>query len=195
VARFANALGLQQFDLNGHSFSTSVAVFVALYLPARVRRLVLTCASTYRSENERQVVRFAHHLLGLWVRLRRPWMGQVRFVYRTLAKRFFYRLPADDALLRESVQEFLRMDRRTAVVHANDVVKIPYHAALRRVAVPTLVVGARQDAIMPTAGTPYLADLIPNSRLTWIEQCGHLPMLEQPEHYHRLLREFLAGEP
>jgi pimeloyl-ACP methyl ester carboxylesterase len=59
---------------------------------------------------------------------------------------------------------------------------------------PVLVVGARQDQIMPTVGTPYLASLIPDQRLHWIERCGHLPMLERPAIYHRLLRQFLRDE-
>jgi pimeloyl-ACP methyl ester carboxylesterase len=195
VSEFADALGLDHVDLNGHSFSSSVAVWLAASAPQRVRRLVLTCASTYRNTFERRMVRLAHSVLGLWIGLRRYWMTRVPFIYRSVAKRFFYRVPDDDGLLRANFEEFLRMDGRTALSHAADVANIDYHAALRRVAAPTLVIGARQDQVMPQAGTPYVAKLIPDSQLVWIEQCGHLPMIEQPEEYHRLLRDFLLTEP
>lgn len=188
---FVDALGLERFDLVGHSFTSSVAVYIAASVPERVRRLVLTCASTYRNATERQVVKQIHRLLHLWLWLRRPWMARTPQVYRTVGRRFFYRPPADDAVLQESFSDFLRMDGATARAHAEDVVQVDYHATLRRIAVPTLVIGARQDNIMPPAGTPYLARLIPDSRLEWIDECGHLPMLERPEVYHRLLAEFL----
>lgn len=194
VLGFADALGLEAFDLVAHSFTTSVATYVAAQAPARVRRLVLTCASTYRNERERQVVQQVHRLLGVWIRLRQPWMARTPLVYRTVAQRFFYRTPDDDGVLQESFRDFLRMDGPTAIAHANDVVKVDYHATLKRLAVPTLVVGTRQDNIMPTAGTPYLAALIPNGRLVWIDECGHLPMIECPEVYHRLLHEFLLSD-
>lgn len=190
VIEFADALGLDHFDLNGHSLSSSVSVYVAVNAPARVRRLVLTCASTYRNELERLASRYLHRLLGLWIMLRRPWMGHSPWIYRPVVQRFFYRSPPDH-IMQASFDDFLRMDRRTAIAHANDAIHGDYHAVLRQVAAPTLLIGARHDNVMPTSGTPCIARLIPNCQLSWIERCGHLPMIERPAVYHQLLREFL----
>lgn len=191
VIGFADALGLERFDLNGHSFCAGVAVYLAARYPERVRRLVLTCFSTFRNERERLIVDQVHKVMALWMALRRPWMGEVRTVYRALAGRFFYRLPVDDALLRDSFSDFMRMDRRTAVESAATSGNPAINLALQAVAAPTLLIGARQDNIMPPAGTPFAAQLVPNCRLVWIERCGHLPMIERPAIYHRLLRTFL----
>ncbi len=191
MLEFADTLGLAAFDLNGHSFSASVTVFLAVHHPQRVQRLVLTCASTFRSERERQKVREVHRIASLWVKLRRPWMGQVPGFYRQVARVFFHRLPADDNLLRESVDDFLRMDRRTGIESAMNAAIPNYNHTLARVRAPTLVIGARQDVVMPDYGPPTVARYIPNSRLHWIENCGHLPMIERPQMYHHLLRQFL----
>ncbi|NCC37730.1 MAG: alpha/beta hydrolase [Chloroflexia bacterium] len=191
VIAFADRMGLEQFDLNGHSFCASVAVYLAVRYPHRVRRLVLTCVSTFRSEGERRIVEQVHHILALWMALRRPWMGRVRPFYRTVASRFFYRTPSDDQVLYESFLDFMKMDQRTALETASSAGHPAINPAMASVRNPTLVLGARQDNIMPPPGTPEVARLIPNSRLVWIERCGHLPMIERPKVYHRVLREFL----
>lgn len=192
VIAFADQLGLTQFDLNGHSFSAGVAAFVAARYPTRVRRLVLTSFSTFRTELERRIVDQVHRVMSLWMALRRPWMAERRMFYRTVSSRFFYRTPNDDALLRESFMDFMKMDRRTALESAASSGDPAINLALRQISAPTLIIGSRQDNIMPPAGTPKAAELVSNSRLVWIERCGHLPMIEQPEIYHRLLAEFLA---
>jgi pimeloyl-ACP methyl ester carboxylesterase len=193
VIAFADAMGLEQFDLNGHSFCASVAIHAAARYPQRIRRLVLTCVSTFRSERERLIVEKVHHVLALWMALRRPWMARSRTFYRTVGSRFFYRLPADDTVLRDAFVDFLKMDQRTALetsASSGDAVIRPTMASLTT---PTVAICARQDKIMPPAGAPEVVRLIPDSRLFWLEKCGHLPMIEHPERYNQLVREFLDG--
>lgn len=191
VVAFADAVGLERFDLNGHSFCASVAAYLAARHPERVRRLVLTCVSTFRNELERRVVNQVHHLMGVWMALRRPWMARSPAFARAVGTRFFYRLPSDTRVLTEAFTDFLKMDRRTALETAASAGDPEINRAFQAIRAPTLVIGARQDRIMPPAGTPEVARLIPGSRLIWLERCGHLPMLECPEEYHRALREFL----
>ncbi|PDW02777.1 alpha/beta fold hydrolase [Candidatus Viridilinea mediisalina] len=191
VVAFADAMGLEQFDLNGHSFCASVAIYVAMRQPQRVRRLALSCISTFRSERERVIVEKIHHVMALWMALRRPWMARSRMFYRTVGRRFFYHLPKDDAILREAFSDFLKMDRRTALETAASSGDANLNPTMTRLLTPTVIIAGRQDKIMPVVGTPEVARLIPDSRLFWIEQCGHLPMIEHPERYHQILRDFL----
>lgn len=193
MVEFMAALGIERCDINGHSFSAGVTSYIAAHYPQLVRSLTLTCASTFRSERERKRVREVHRVAGLWVKVRQPWMGHVPRFYRQVAKIFFYHVPDDDDLLRESVDDFLRMDRRTGIESAMNAATAGFNRVLRRVAAPTLVVGARQDGVMPEYGPPMVAKLIPGSRMVWIENCGHLPMIERPQTYHRVIRSFLLN--
>ncbi len=191
VVEFANTLNIEYFDVIGHSLGASIAAYVAAGWPTRVNHVVLTCVGTYRNHNERRLIKIVHRLLSIWLRLRQPWMVRVPLMYRRIARNFFYRLPTDDKLLRESVYDFLRMDRRAAKESAIGMVGHTLDSVLRQIAAPTLVIGATHDRLLPKYGPPAVSRLVPNSRLVWIERCGHLPMLEKPESYHSLLREFL----
>lgn len=211
VIEFADTLGLESFDLNGHSFGAAIAAYIAAHWPARVRRLVLTCLSTFRTELERRMVEQAHQQVGMWLALWQPWMvlwepwmalwqpwmarmGSIKPIYRAMASRFFYQVPSDESMLREGVADFLRMDRRTALEGALSSGSPTLTAALEKVTSPALLIGARQDTVMLPSGVAVAARLIPNCRLVWIDQCGHLPMIEQAEEYHQLLRTFLTEE-
>ncbi|MEO1669880.1 MAG: alpha/beta hydrolase [Cyanobacteria bacterium J06631_2] len=46
---------------------------------------------------------------------------------------------------------------------------------------PTLIIWGRQDKILGTKDAGKFAAGIPNSKLVWIDNCGHVPHLEKPE--------------
>ena len=45
----------------------------------------------------------------------------------------------------------------------------------------TLILWGRQDKILGTKDAAKFAKLIPNNKLVWVENCGHVPHLEQPQ--------------
>jgi pimeloyl-ACP methyl ester carboxylesterase len=66
---------------------------------------------------------------------------------------------------------------------------------LPRVANPTLIVWGREDRIVPLACGEQYGRLLPRARLAVLERCGHLPPLEHPDAFARLVLEFLGGAP
>ncbi|HAE14428.1 MAG: alpha/beta hydrolase [Chitinophagales bacterium] len=56
---------------------------------------------------------------------------------------------------------------------------------------PTLLIWGNNDTITPPFVGEEFHKLIPNSKLLFIDECGHAPMMEQPEQFNRYLREFL----
>jgi 4,5:9,10-diseco-3-hydroxy-5,9,17-trioxoandrosta-1(10),2-diene-4-oate hydrolase len=58
---------------------------------------------------------------------------------------------------------------------------------------PTLVIWGRQDTTIPLSHGELAAKSLPNARLEVIDQCGHIPMFEQPEIFNRLVLDFLKN--
>lgn len=60
---------------------------------------------------------------------------------------------------------------------------------------PALVLWGRQDGILD--GKEYanqFVETLPNARLVWIEECGHVPHLEQPDTTASAIAEFLTSD-
>lgn len=57
---------------------------------------------------------------------------------------------------------------------------------------PTLVIVGEQDQATPVTDARLIAGGIPNARLSIIPKAGHLPNIEQPEEFNRVLEEFLS---
>jgi len=73
----------------------------------------------------------------------------------------------------------------------------PWPAVAKRVRTitqETLVLWGRQDKILDPAYAERFAEEIPNSTLTWVEECGHVAHLEQPGFMRDKLFEFAKIE-
>jgi pimeloyl-ACP methyl ester carboxylesterase len=66
---------------------------------------------------------------------------------------------------------------------------------LPRVANPALIVWGREDRIVPVGCAEQYRQLLPNAAVTVLDRCGHLPPIEQPDAFARLVVDFLGGSP
>jgi proline iminopeptidase len=65
---------------------------------------------------------------------------------------------------------------------------------LKTISAPVLLLQGRQD-LAGEANICEAHSLIKNSRLAFIDKCGHMPWLEQPEQTWKIVGEFLAHLP
>lgn len=56
------------------------------------------------------------------------------------------------------------------------------------VACPTIILHGHEDALIPGTSAEHLAHCIPNARLEFLTECGHMPNIEHPTHITRELR-------
>jgi proline iminopeptidase len=64
---------------------------------------------------------------------------------------------------------------------------------LEEIGVPTLIVWGRNDRVVPVpAALSYKKRIGENAELVIFDHCGHVPQIERPVRFNRLLEEFLA---
>jgi pimeloyl-ACP methyl ester carboxylesterase len=67
------------------------------------------------------------------------------------------------------------------------------HQPLHRLQQPVLLVWGRNDRMIALSGSRRLLREVPHARLAVLDQCGHLPMLEQPERFNAAVTDFLRA--
>lgn|SRR5262245_2732051 len=66
-----------------------------------------------------------------------------------------------------------------------------YTPLLLEITVPTLIIVGSNDEFTPVSTAEFMHDRIPNSRLAVIDGAGHMPNLERPAEFNRIVGEFL----
>jgi 3-oxoadipate enol-lactonase len=88
-----------------------------------------------------------------------------------------------------------RQDRHGYAATCAAIRDADFTEAANAIAVPTLCVAGDGDASTPPELVGSLSALIAGSRLAVIENCGHIPCLEQPAAYARTVGNFLTSLP
>lgn len=178
-----------RFALVGASMGGYVALEVVRQAPERVARLALLNTSARADGPEQKAARAALIAIALRdgvdaaVRERMPLTvhaarrGDAAFI------QVFYDMQRDlgvDCYVRQMRAAMGRADSRPL---------------LPAISCPTLVVGGREDALLPLALSEEMAAAIPAARLVVIEACGHCANLEHPDAVNEALAAWLAWSP
>ena len=56
----------------------------------------------------------------------------------------------------------------------------------------TLIIWGKQDSVTPPNVAEDFNKLLPNSDLSWIDKCGHAPMMEHPNDFNKIMEDWLS---
>ena len=175
-----------RLSIVGHSMGGYVALELMRQVPARVERLALLNTnarpdSPESTDNRKRLMALAERDFTAVISTLMPKLLLDEHLKdaATVGTITGMALAAGrDAFLRQERAIMRRVDSR------------PHLGAIR---CPTLVVAARDDAIMPVALLEEMADAIPAARLAVVERCGHMSTIERPGEVADLLLGWLEG--
>jgi pimeloyl-ACP methyl ester carboxylesterase len=201
VVQALDAWRLERVTIVGSDTGTAVCQVVATTAPERLNRLILT-SGDFRSNSPAALFQGVPPLGWIpgaaWVYLLpgylRP-LQRLPLAYGWLAKRpqdpdavDSYFLPTlQDAGIHRDFRAFLRgYRRRHAEAAAN---------ALGAFDRPALIAWSREDRLFPPRHAEELAHLLPDARLTWIDDSYTLSAEDQPDALAAAVAEFLERTP
>ncbi len=165
--------------LVGNSFGGHVALRVAIERPDLVSGLVLTGSSGMIEESI---------VSNVQIRPSREWLR------RKIAELFYdpdkYMSESDlDRAHRElserpGARAMVRLSRSARRNHLGD--------CIGKMTVPTQLIWGKDDIVTPPPAAEMFMQAIPDSRIEWFDACGHVPMIEKPVAFARVLLEFAA---
>jgi 4,5:9,10-diseco-3-hydroxy-5,9,17-trioxoandrosta-1(10),2-diene-4-oate hydrolase len=196
---FMTALGIGSAALVGHSLGGGVALRVILDDPGRVDRLILVSSAGLGRD-----VSLPLRIASL------PFFDRVFFKPPLpVFTRFLHRLVFDPAAITAdfaqlyyemffqpaSVRAFTGILRTIATLRgARPGILESIRAGLGTITAPTLILWGRQDRILPVSQALDAAGSIPGARLHVFERCGHMPNVEYPGEFNRLVLEILQED-
>lgn len=185
VAALMDKVGLHRAVVVGLSMGGYVAQQLWARHRDRVRALVLACTRARADTPEERERR-----LELAARVEREGIGPVVDFY--LPRFFQTKGRRDDSALVERVRRWMEEAHPAAVARAlRGMAQRPdMTAALAELDVPLLVLGGREDALVPPAEVEALAASLPNAELVLLDDAGHLANLEQVDAFTAALERF-----
>jgi len=178
VHKFVEYKDYKQVNLVGNSLGGHVAILFALSNKNILRSITLTGSSGLFEEP-----------LGSTF----PKRGDYEFVKKKTESTFYFPEVATKELVDE-VYDIVN-DRNKAIrviAIAKSALRHNIGDRLDQISKPALLVWGQDDTITPAFVGEHFHKLLPDSRLFIFEQCGHAPMMEQPERFNQILFDFLA---
>jgi 4,5:9,10-diseco-3-hydroxy-5,9,17-trioxoandrosta-1(10),2-diene-4-oate hydrolase len=198
VNGFLETQGIHLCALVGNSMGGGVGLRFAIQFPDKVEKLVLEASVGFGEE------------ISIYLRLATlPFVGELLFrVSRKTVTQILNRCAYDPTRISDDWVE--RVYQMLAIPGAKKAILStlrtscnfwgirrealrPISDNLSPLTVPTLILWGREDRVLPLAHARVAERKIPNAQLHIFESCGHVPHLERPKEFNRVVLEFLSN--
>lgn len=180
VYQFINYKKLKDVILLGNSLGGHVALLFTRDYPQLVSGLIITGSSGLY---EKSMVGDGY-----------PKRGNYDYI-KTKTEEVFY---DPKIATKEIVDEvFASVNNREKLVRtlslAKSAIRHNMSKDLPKMTTKTLIVWGKQDSVTPPNVAEDFHSLLSNSDLSWIDKCGHAPMMEHPNEFNNIMQNWLTA--
>lgn len=174
----------EKFTLIGFSLGGYIALELIRQIPHRIEKLVLINSAAKAVCERGQLER--ERSLDLISKGKFDFLINLIFKNSIHDKNKYHELLP---LLKTMAQEIgaeRYMQQLTAILNKPDQTEL-----LSTIKCPTLLIASIEDNVMPIERSEHMAAQIKHSKLVYLENCGHMAPLEQPDTINRMLSDWL----
>jgi pimeloyl-ACP methyl ester carboxylesterase len=178
IHQFVFALNLKDLHLVGNSLGGHIALLYTLRYQENVKSLVLVGSSGLYENGMGDTF---------------PKRGDYNYIKAKTEKTFF----KPETATKELVDEiFETVNNRTKAIQilylAKSTIRYNLKSQLNNITTKCSIIWGKQDAVTPPDVATEFKRLIPQASLYWIDNCGHVPMMETPNEFNKLLSKHLS---
>ncbi len=179
VEDFVEKMNLSKINVVGNSLGGHVGLLYTLANPASVNSLILTGSSGL----------FEDSMGGSF-----PRRGSYDYIDERVRYTFYDPNTATKELVDEVFETTKSIPKALRIVAiAKSAQRNNLASEITKIKCPTLLIWGLNDTITPPMVGHEFNKLIENSQLRFIDKCCHAPMMEHPEKFNRITKEFLSN--
>jgi pimeloyl-ACP methyl ester carboxylesterase len=200
ITTFMDAIQVKQASIVGHSLGGWITLDLAINHPTYVNKLVLVDPAGLGKETPTPI-----RLLTL------PGLGEIlgsmflkvdfgKFL-ETQRQNWPDAEVVPDEMIRLKYEATRQPDLKPTILKTlralvnifgtKESAYLPVIKGLPSIKKPMLVIWGREDKLAPVAWTRIIADSCPQAMVEIFDDCGHDAMVEKPDKFNKLVREFL----
>ena len=186
---FVELNGIEKFYLAGNSLGGSIAWRYTSFYNKKVKKLILVNSSGFEFDQIPFVIRLArNNYLNLLIKKTSP-----KFLIKKSLKEVFY----DDNLISKSIinryyKLNLRKGNRQAFIDRALINYTDNTARLKKINSPTLILWGKNDEWINVKFAQKFKTMIKGSRVSIMNETGHIPMEERPFESLKIVEAFLV---
>jgi 2-hydroxy-6-oxonona-2,4-dienedioate hydrolase len=175
--KLTEELELEKFHLLGNSMGGHIALLYTLKHPEKVESLILS-GSSGLYEN------------GMGDSF--PKRKEYDYI-KTKTELTFYNSATASKELVDEIYEIVNSRKALHILSlAKSTIRNNLEHELYKIKAPCCLVWGKQDVVTPPQVAKDFKRLIPHARLYWIDECGHVPMLETPDRFNEVIDHFMS---
>jgi len=177
VRDFVRHKNLQNIIVLGNSLGGHVALVCSVEFPEQLKLMVLTGSSGL----------YENSFGGGY-----PRKGDKEFLRERIKITFYDPKHATDNLVDECHEMLNDRNKLIRILSfAKSAIRHNMKEDLPNIKIPVCLIWGENDNITPPEVAKEFNKLIPKSELFWIEKCGHAAMMERPEEFNRIVKDWL----
>ncbi len=180
LQKFIDFKGYNEVNLLGNSLGGHAALIYSLKHPDKVRTMTLTGSSGL----------YENAMGGSF-----PRREDKEYIRKKVAVTFYDPKHATDDLVEECYQVVNDKSKLVRILSlSKSAIRHNMSKELPKIDVPTCLIWGKNDTITPPDVAEEFRERLPQADLFWIDECGHAPMMEQPEAFNKTLDDWLSKQ-
>lgn len=180
INKFTEDLNIKRYSILGNSLGGHIGLILALQFPQKIDNLILSGSSGL----------YENTLGGKF-----PKRGNYEYIKQKTEEVFFDPSKASKQLVDEVFEIVNNKEKVIRVLMmAKSAIRHNMKEELPKITQKTCIIWGENDKVTPPEVGKEFHQEIQNSDLFWIKQCGHAPMIEQPEIFNQILVNWLKDK-